>query len=217
MERPYTMKTPQRFQLATLSALALGSMLALSGSAQAPTTSAAPPKTPQPKTPPAAFTVHQAVLFQPDLILRERLGGDGLIATFYLKQLETEARKILEALPPGAGCSGVLIATTRPGSPAKIWFAFPGAKRLPLPLRAELEKKLAQVPAPIPTGGAVAMGLAFSVWGGDRESQELMRHGPPIPDAWRLVVARSRKPGLPFDEMLALAWPAGASPAPKVP
>lgn len=190
------MKTPR---LALLSAAVLGSMLALSAAAQGPA--------PAPKAPPAAFAVHQAVLFQPDLILRERLGGDGLIATFYLKQLETEAKKILEAATPGVGCSGVLIATVRPGSPAKIWFAFPGTKRLPLPLRAELEKKLAQVPAPIPTGGAVAMGLAFSAWGGDRESQELMRQGPPIPDAWRLVVARSRRPGMPFDEMLALAWP----------
>ncbi len=202
------MKTPrQRFQLATLSALALGSMLALSGSAQAPATSAAPPKTPQPKTPPAAFTVHQAVLFQPDLILRERLGGDGLIATFYLQQLETEARKLFEAAPRGQGCSGVLIATVRPGSAAKIWFAFPAAKRLPLPLRLEIEKKLALVPAPIPTGGPVAMGLAFSAWGGDKEAQEMMRQGPPVPDAWRLVMARSRKPGMPFDDMLALAWP----------
>lgn len=194
------MKTPcQRFKLATPSALALGSMLALSAMAQAPAT--APP------TPPAAFAVHQAVLFQPDLILRERLGGDGLIATFYLKQIETEAKKVLETLPRGQGCSGVVIATVRPGSAAKIWFAFPGSKRLPLPLRLELEKKLAQVPAPIPTGGPVAMGLAFSAWGGDKEAQEVMRQGPPIPDAWRLVVARSRKTGLPFDEMLALAWP----------
>ena len=191
------MKTPwQRFNLATHSALALGSMIALS--AVAPT--------PAPPTPPTAFVVHQAVLYQPDLLLRERLGGDGLIATFYLKQIETEAKKILAAAPRGEGCSGVLIATVRQGSPAKIWFAFPAAKRLPLPLRLELEKKLALVPAPIPTGGPVAMGLAFSAWGGDKESQEMMRQGPPVPDAWRLVVARSRKPGMPFDEMLGLAW-----------
>ncbi|HEV7671435.1 MAG TPA: hypothetical protein VGS22_23190 [Thermoanaerobaculia bacterium] len=185
------------------SALALGSMLALSAIAQTP----APPKTAAPPAPPAAFVVHQAVLFQPDALLRERLGGDGLIATFYLKQIETEAKKILAAAPRGEGCSGVLISTVRPGSAAKIWFAFPAAKRLPLGLRLDLEKKLALVPAPIPTGGPVAMGLAFSVWGGDKESQEMMRQGPPVPDAWRLVAARSKKAGLPFDEMLALAWP----------
>jgi hypothetical protein len=192
----------QRFQLATPSALALGSMIALSAMAQTP----APPKTAAPSTPPSAFVVHQAVLYQPDALLRERLGGDGLIATFYLKQIETEAKKILAAAPRGEGCSGVVISTVRPGSPAKIWFAFPGMKRLPLALRLDLEKKLALVPAPIPTGGPVAMGLAFSVWGGDKESLEMMQQGPPIPDAWRLVVARSRKPGMPFDEMLSLAW-----------
>jgi len=192
----------QRFKLATPSVLALGSMLAISALAQAPN----PPKTAAPPSPPAAFVVHQAVLYQPDLLLRERFGGDGLIATFYLKQIETEAKKILAAAPRGEGCSGVLIATVRPGSPAKIWFAFPGTKRLPLALRLDLEKKLALVPAPIPTGGPVAMGLAFSAWGGDKEAQEMMRQGPPIPDAWRLVVARSRKPGMPFDEMLGLAW-----------
>lgn len=193
----------QRLQLATFSALALGSMIALSALAQAP----APAKPSAPRTPPLPFVVHQAVLFQPDVLLRERLGGDGLIATFYLKQLETEAKKLFGATPPAGGCSGVLIATVRPGSPAKIWFAFPAAKRLPLAFRAELEKKLALVPAPIPTGGPVAMGLAFSAWGGDKESQEMMQQGPPVPDAWRLVMARSRKPGMPFDEMLSLAWP----------
>ncbi|HXU29784.1 MAG TPA: hypothetical protein VN851_04320 [Thermoanaerobaculia bacterium] len=194
------MKTSrQRFQLATSSALVLGSMLALSAMAPAP----APP----PPVPSSPFVVHQAVLFQSDALLKERLGGDGLIATFYLKQIETEAKKIASVAPRGEGCSGVLIATVRPGSPAKIWFAFPSTKRLPLPLRLELEKKLALVPAPIPTGGPVAMGLAFSLWGGDKESQEMMRQGPPVPDAWRLVMARSRKPGMPFDEMLSLAWP----------
>jgi hypothetical protein len=200
------MNTPRhRSSLVFTSALALGSMIVLSAMAQAPAPpkAATPPKAP---TPPSAFVVHQAVLFQPDALLRERLGGDGLIATFYLKQIETEAKKILAAAPRGEGCSGVVISTVRPGSPAKIWFAFPGMKRLPLPLRLDLEKKLALVPAPIPTGGPVAMGLAFSVWGGDKESIEMMQQGPPVPDAWRLVMARSRKPGMPFDEMLSLAW-----------
>ncbi len=200
------MNNPERlpFKLTFSAALALGLILALSAlraaaSAQTPATPAAPSK--------SAFAVHQAVLFQPDPLLKERFGGDGLIATFYLKQLETEAKKIVDAASPGPGCSGVLIATVRPGSPAKIWFAFPGGKRLPMGLRIELEKKLAAVPAPIPTGGPVALGLAFSIWGGDKESQEMMRQGPPVPDAWRIAAARSRKQGLPFDEMLALAWP----------
>ncbi len=200
------MNTPtrHRFKLAFSSALGLGLMLALSAVraatvAQTPPTPASPSK--------SAFQVHQAVLFQPDLLLKERFGGDGLIATFYLKQLETEAKKIVDAATTGPGSTGVLIATVRPGSPAKIWFAFPGAKRLPVGLRLEFEKKLAAVPAPIPTGGPVAMGLAFSIWGGDKESQEMMRQGPPVPDAWRIAAARSRKKGLPFDEMLALAWP----------
>ncbi len=206
------MKPPLfRSKFAFPSALALGSMIALSAVAQAPVPpkAAAPPKATapsKPATPPAAFVVHQAVLFQPDALLRERLGGDGLIATFYLKQIENEAKKILAAAPRGEGCSGVLISTVRPGSPTKIWFAFPATKRLPLTLRLDLEKKLALVPAPIPTGGPVAMGLAFSVWGGDKESIEMMQQGPPVPDAWRLVMARSRKPGMPFDEMLSLAW-----------
>ncbi len=189
--------------------LAVASLTAGAAFAAPPSTAPAPPATSTASPAPAAspFVVHQAVLFQPDELLKERFGGDGLIASFYLKQLETEAKKYFATLPRGEGATGVVIATARPGSSAKIWFAFPATKRLALDVRVALEKKLAAVPAPIPTGGPVALGLAFSVWGGDRESQEMMRQGPPVPDAWRIVMMRSKKPGMPFDEMLNLAWP----------
>src|SRR5262245_20780302 len=152
------------------------------------------------------FKVKQAILYQPDPELRERLGGDGTIATFYLKQIETEAKKIFAAAPRGEGCSGALIATVKPGSRSKIWLAFPARKRLATPLRRELEAKLGAIPAPVATG-TVALGLAFSAWGGDPEADELMRQRVPIPDEWRIAARRSGKQGLPFDEMLALAWP----------
>ncbi len=200
---------PQRSPLVLAAALALGSVIALSSALAAVSaqTSVAPPATKTPAKTPEAFVVHQAVLYQPDPVLKERFGGDGLIATFYLRQVEAEAKKILATAPRGLGTSGVLISTVRPGSSPKIWFAFPTTRRLPTNLRLELEKKLATIPAPVPTGGPVAMGLAFSIWGGDKESQEMMRQGPPIPDAWRLVAARSKKTGMPFDQMLGLAWP----------
>jgi hypothetical protein len=158
------------------------------------------PKTPLPHGQQGRrFAVTSIALYQPDSVLRERVGTDAREFAKYLKALEAAAEVAFASLSNADGVTGSIVVALKPGGLARFWLVL-GSNRLPQGLQETLLEGLASIPPLSVANGPVAAALNFNAWGGGRPilaAGELV----PIPEEWRSAV------GVLPDAPLKIVWP----------
>jgi hypothetical protein len=163
------------------------------------------PKTPQPISQRGRrFSVTSIALYQPDDVLRDRVGTDARDFARYLKALEAAAESSFASLSNADGVTGSIVVALKPGGLARFWLVL-GDNKLPLGLRETLLEGLASITPISVTNGPVAAALNFDAWGG---GQPILGPGEviPIPEEWRNALVGS-PPGVLPDAPLKAIWP----------
>ncbi len=147
----------------------------------------------------AAFFVHQIMLYQPDEVLRQRVGNVSILGSF-LKRVEEEANQFWSALPPGESRAVLLVVALRPGGRSRFWPEEnpPGLDRRSV---EEVVARLQRLPPPLVHSGPVAVALQASLW-----SQGGKPGGWPfIPTEWQQACGQENL--LVPDGVLKIVWP----------
>ena len=153
--------------------------------------------------PTTSFVMTSLVLYQPDAVLKERIGGVGSLGS-YLKELRSEAGRVFASVSKADGVSGSIVVAVKPGGLSRFWLVL-GSNKLPRGLETSLLDRLTAVRAVSVSGGPIAVALNFDAWGG---GQPILSEGEhiPIPEEWRKAM-KGRPPGVIPDAPLQVLWP----------
>lgn len=163
------------------------------------------PKPPQPLAARGRrFAVTSIALYQPDDVLRDRVGTDTQEFAKYLKALEVAGEGAFASFSNADGATGSIVVALKPGGLARFWLVL-GGNKLPPGLREALLEGLASIPPVSVANGPVAAALNFDAWGGGKP---ILSTGEalPIPEEWRSALGGSL-PGVRPDAPLKMVWP----------
>jgi len=153
--------------------------------------------------PSQGFVMTSVALYQPDAVLKERLGDVAPLSS-YLRELQSEAARVFVSVPKSSGVTGSIVVAVKPGGLSRFWLVL-GSSRLPPGFEAALVARLAAVKSMSVKGGPVAVALNFDAWGG---GQPILTGGEhvPIPNEWRTAM-KGKPAGVLPDAPLQVLWP----------
>jgi len=168
---------------------------------QAAPPAAAPPAPPRPVAvapPPPPVLVSPAprhaefrqvsiVLYQPDSVLKARLGHDAAPLAAYIRQVDRRVADVLDAAPVEPGFSAALVIALKPSGESRAWLV--SKAKFSHKLQDGLVAAAQAVPPPSVQGGPVALAIIFNAFGGGGKPVVDAAHPIPIPPEWRARVA----------------------------
>jgi len=132
---------------------------------------------------PRGFRQVSIVLYQPDAVLKARLGDDAAPLAAYIRQIDRHAADVLDAAPQEHGFSAALVIVLKPGGKSRAWLVTQ-AKISPK-LRDGMRAAADSVPPLAVQGGPVAFAIIFDGLGGGGKPVVDATHPIPIPAEWR--------------------------------
>ncbi len=127
------------------------------------------------------------VLYQPDAVLRARLGGHAAPLAVYVRQIDRSAVAILRTIPNAPGFQAALVIALKPGGTSHAWLVT--KSKLPPDVAPRLIAAAQAVPPPAVQGGPMAFAIIFNALGGGGPPVTDAAHPIPIPPEWRKGVA----------------------------
>jgi hypothetical protein len=149
---------------------------------------------------PDAFRQVSIVLYQPDAVLKARLGDAAPLAG-YIRRIDRGLTAELDQVPAIPGFQAALVVALKPAGESHAWLV--SQARLPHNLRDALTKAAQAVPPLHPLGGPVAFAIIFNGFGGGGKPVVDAAHPIPIPPEWRNQVAPSPLPQGPAPASLS--------------
>lgn len=141
------------------------------------------------------------VLYQPDVVLKERLGADANPLALYAKKLMTK----VDALPDSSVQELLdIVVVVKPGQRVRVWFI---SSLVSPPDRAALKRELeAIVPLEI-WGGPIVFAMVYSFNNAPPRNVQDDHYQPPIPAEWREKAKGSPGSLIVPDGFIPLVWP----------
>ena len=150
------------------------------------------------------FMLTSVALYQPDPVLRERMGADATPLSTYLKALQAEASAVFSNAGGGAGTSGSIVVAVKPGGQSRVWLVL-GQNKLNAALRGALITRLQAVQPVVAVTGPIAFALNFNAWGAGTPILQPGEHVP-IPEEWKAAM-KGQPAGVIPDAPLRVLWP----------
>ena len=143
-------------------------------------------------------------LYQPDQVLRTRLGGNADRLAEYLNALNVTALAVLSAARPELPTSGAIVVAVKPGKRSRVWLSISDGG-ISKDLRVTLIDRLESIEPMDVYVGPVAVALSFHAWGGamSRSDKDSV---VPIPEEWKNAAKATGGGTLP-DSALNFLWP----------
>jgi len=149
---------------------------------------ASPPVAGKVSMPPhPAFRQLSVVFYQPDAVLRARLGDDTAPLAAYVRKIDGGAAAVLRTIPNAPGFQAALVIALKPGGTSHAWFVT--KRKLPPDVAPQLIAAAQAVPPLSVQGGPVAFAIIFNAFGGGGPAVTDAKHPIPIPPEWRKGVA----------------------------
>jgi hypothetical protein len=150
------------------------------------------------------FMLTSVALYQPDPVLRERMGADATPLSNYIKALQAEASAIFSNAERGDGLSGSIVVAVKPGGQSRVWLVL-GQNKLDPALREALIARLQRVQPVVAVSGPIAFALNFNAWGAGTPILQPAEHIP-IPEEWKAAM-KGQPAGVMPDAPLEVLWP----------
>ena len=144
--------------------------------------------------------INQVRLYQPDAVLKDRVGDDSAPLARYMSGLATTLALSLKK-PDHSAPKGLLVVVgVKPGKKSKVWCdAVEG--EIPADELAQLEKKLAADPPIAVKDGPIAFAIEFRLW------HEKPEKFPEAPKAWTAAMKKSERTISVPDGLFKVIWP----------
>lgn len=154
-----------------------------------------------PKLLPAENAKYSALFYQPDAVMRQRLGDVHALAQF----LANVGKKCEASFTSSQPEAFDVVIVVKPGGKSRVWFC----SSLPnfLPDRTKLKAAIEAERAPSVKEGPVAVALMFDLNGFKRKTQSDGKPVAPIPEEWRAKGRELKKNLLIPDGVIPLVWP----------
>jgi hypothetical protein len=148
----------------------------------------------------ASVKLNNVVLYQPDAVLRERLGDVTPLAE-YIKKVKAISEPSFNS--DGPECLDIVIVL-KPGGKARVWFS---STLQNVPDRTEIKKAIEAISVPLVKQGPVAFALSYNLNGIERKKQSDDQFQPPIPEEWKIKAKNIESPLMIPDDFIPLIWP----------
>jgi hypothetical protein len=133
------------------------------------------------------------VLYQPNAVLRGRLGNDAAPLAAYIRQIDRSAAAVLRHTSNVPGFQAALVIALKPGGTSRAWFVT--KTNLPTDVGPKLIDAAQALPPLTVQGGPVAFAIIFNGFGGGGPPVVDSAHPIPIPPEWRKGTAPSTLQG----------------------
>jgi hypothetical protein len=140
---------------------------------------------PTPRRP--EFRQLSVVFYQPEAVLRTRLGDDTAPLAAYVRQIDRSAAAALRTIPNAPGFQAALVIALKPGGTSHAWLVT--RRKLPPDVAPQLVAAAQAEPPLSVQGGPVAFAIIFNALGGGGPAVTDAAHPIPIPTEWRKGVA----------------------------
>jgi hypothetical protein len=150
------------------------------------------------------FEMSNVVLYQPDDVLRSRLGGDVPSLVDYISRVNTAAAGEFSQHTDAPGTSGAIVVAVKPNGSSRVWLEL-GENKLPEGLAIRLKSQLERLSPMKVHAGPVAFAIIFQAWGGGTPITTPEQPAP-FPVEWREAVV-GPEPGVVPDTILEAIWP----------
>ena len=147
----------------------------------------------------ASAKMSNIVLYQPDGVMKERIGDVQHLASFIQKIQVVCSSSFTTEESEGVD----VVVVLKPGGQSRVWFVSSLQK---MPDRSKLKAAIEAVDAP-GVSGPVVFALAYELNGFTHRSQEAGKFQPPIPVEWSEKVKSVKGPLVVPDGFLPYIWP----------
>ena len=148
----------------------------------------------------ASVKFANAVLYQPDAVLRERLGDVKPLAEYFKKVKSISEPSFHSDLPESLD----IVIVVKPGGKARVWFS---STLQNAPDRTELKKAIEAIPTPLVKQGPLAFALSYDLNGIERKKQGDGQFQLPLPEEWKIKAKDINGPLIIPDGLIPLIWP----------
>lgn len=148
---------------------------------------------------PEGFKTSSIILYQPDALLKARLGDVKDLAA-YIKELQAACGESFAASKTPETL--YIVVAVRPAKRSRVWFI--SSHPSPDAPRDEVRKKLESISPFEAKEGPIIFALAATLAGGDPSALDTTP--PPLPAEW-MKAAGDRKGPFTSDDLLDLVWP----------
>jgi hypothetical protein len=138
----------------------------------------------------AGFRQVSVLFYQPDAVLKARLGPDAKLDG-YIRHVDRAAASAL-AKATAPGFKAALVIAVKPGGTSRAWLVSTG--KIAPALRDDLTLAAEAVTPPAVQGGPVAFAIIFDAFGGGGKPVVDAAHPIPIPPEWRGKISQSPLP-----------------------
>jgi hypothetical protein len=139
----------------------------------------------------AGFRQVSILFYQPDAVLKARLGPDEAKLTGYIRHVDRAAEAAL-AKTTAPGFQAALVIALKPGGTSRAWLV--SKAKIAPDRRDDLTAAAESVPPPSVQGGPVALAIVFNAYGGGGKPVVDAAHPIPIPPEWRGKIPQSTLP-----------------------
>ena len=148
----------------------------------------------------ASTKLSNVVLYQPDSVLRERLGDVNPLAA-YVQRIELACSAAFTT----EESEGVdVVVVLKPGGLSRVWFVSSLAK---MPDRSKLKQEIEAIVVPAVRSGPVVFALSYDLNGFTHRMPEAGKFQPPIPAEWSEKVKGVKGPLMVPDGFISYVWP----------
>ena len=148
----------------------------------------------------ASSKFSNVVLYQPDGVMKERIGDVKTIAA-YIQKIQI----VCSTSFTSEDSEGVdVVVVLKPGGQSRVWFV----SSLPqLPDRSKLKAAIETIAAPTVSSGPVVFALSYDLNGFTHRMPAAGKFQPPIPAEWMEKAKGAKGPLMVPDGFIPYVWP----------
>ncbi len=148
----------------------------------------------------ASAKISDVVLYQPDTVMKERVGNVAPLAA-YIQKIEVACAAAFTS----EASEGIdVVVVVKPNRQARVWFVSSLAK---MPDRAKLKAEIEAIEAPAVRSGPVVFALRYDLNGFTHRAPEGGNFSPPIPAEWREKTKDVKEALMIPDGFIPYVWP----------
>lgn len=149
------------------------------------------------------FKMTSATLYQPDSVLRQRLGNVEQLSS-YLKAIQAAAVQFWESHPIERPAAGAIVVAIKPPNRSRCWLDLEVERRETL--QASLNQALSSIEPPQVKAGPVAVAINFVLGNASPLPTAAANYSPPMPKEWKDAAKSLPAPGVMPDCILDIIW-----------